>query len=748
MQNYYNSNINTNNFQNNYNINNQRMNIPINSPNNFNNIPFQEPNNLNMFRIKGNEFNINNKNEEGYISSNGIYSNNNIELSYHGGEGIYSENTFANNNFYNQNNLGMINSNQNQGIYVNNQNNQYNYNNNFAQNKIEKDLYQSEQNPSQMKYNQLDDINNRNIQSQQNIINQDFLQDPIFKILNGKEENNPNINQQFNVNENNINQQQNLNNINNGSIKEKNNEENDNEFENNSSKDKSSTLLRNKNISKIGKNSKDSKENDSKSKELSQIKVPSLTDIVSKELNINKNINNESQENQKEENINSEEINNNKNNNISIEKDNKSINNKNIIPVPSLSKIVQNEYNLKNSQKNENNDNINSNFADIKESVKINNNEQNNVNNEFKTFNLNDIPENVTIIKKPNRNKKKENNEKNYNNNIKNNENLNFDELIGEISNINNQNNEQIRKEESFIQVPSLTNIVSDQYNLNNDCNINNSKKQEENIIFNTKIKEFSEKYKDNIAPKNNNKDDKSIIQVPGLSQIVPKDYNLKNKNKNDINESIDNNIDNPAIFSFKNINDMKNYDNILEKTNTKEEKGIQKTNTKQIEIIYNLLNSNNSSTNNNYLDNHAKNNDNKEEKKDINFINNSFCLFRNNSNEFNNSSIELPNNIHRHPFNKFYAQEEILCSICEGKKVSQSIWKCENCPLIICNECTNLINYNYNLRDKHMHPLEILEKSFFICCICGKTDNLKKTFVFYCEDCNFAICPQCYFSK
>ena len=57
-------------------------------------------------------------------------------------------------------------------------------------------------------------------------------------------------------------------------------------------------------------------------------------------------------------------------------------------------------------------------------------------------------------------------------------------------------------------------------------------------------------------------------------------------------------------------------------------------------------------------------------------------------------------------------------------------------------------LGYNYNLRDKHMHPLEILEKSFFICCICGKTDNLKKTFVFYCEDCNFAICPQCYFSK
>ena len=847
MQNYNNSNKNTANYQNNYKKNNKGLDIPMNIPNNINNAPFQGANKVNTFVVKGNVFYNNNNNEQGYISSNDIYSNlkKDIELSYHSNNDIYSNN-FANNNSnknynnqnnfqnndknnlqnnnnfpqkpsdhkqnynnncnnqinnydYNKNNYEMINSNQNQIKFNNNQNNQYN---NFIQNKNEKCLYQSEQIPSQMNNNQLDDNLTKNIQSQQNLKINDSLKNPIFEIINKKKQNIININQQSNNDEiNYINQQQNKDNINKYNInenttekkKEQINDEFEKKFEANYSEDKQTNFLRDKNISKFEKNkdNKDSKVIDSKT--LSLIDVPSLTNIVQNDLNINISKNDERQEKEKEENNNSDEI---KNNNINVElnvnnEDNsfselKSISpksdfnnniqskdNKSFIQVPSLSKIVPNDYNMENNQNNENIGIKNSNFDDIKESENSNNNKlrsininQKDENNGSLSFDFDEIPENATIIKKNNK-VTKDNNNDNYNEQNKNNkqnkinelknENLNFDELIGAISNISNQNNnnEQIKKEESYIQVPSLTNIIKNDYNLNNN-NINNNpniKDEKESIKFTSEINEFNGKDKDNIIQKNNDNKDGTIIPVPGLSIIVQKDYNLKDKKKrNELNED---NINNPAIFSFKNINAMENFDNKINQLNIKDEKEIP--NSVKEEVIFNMLNSNiqnNSINNNNYIENSVEskdnkdNKDNKEQKKDINFINNSFCLFRNDSNHLDSIGISLPNNIHNHPFNKIFIPEEIVCSICEDKKFGQSLWKCENCPLIICDGCSKLINYNYNLRDKHMHPLEILEKSFFICCICGKTDNLKKTFIFYCEECNFGICPQCYINK
>ena len=141
--------------------------------------------------------------------------------------------------------------------------------------------------------------------------------------------------------------------------------------------------------------------------------------------------------------------------------------------------------------------------------------------------------------------------------------------------------------------------------------------------------------------------------------------------------------------------------------------------------------------------------------KKKIDFKN-SFCLLKKDSDDINSFTLlkydsedyneikdyQLSNNIHNHPLNISSLTGDI-CSICLVRKDCQYGNKCCNCSLIICDECSKLIISNYYLPNKHKHPLILLEKNIFKCGICGNIDNRK--FNFYCDECNYGICPQCY---
>ncbi len=61
----------------------------------------------------------------------------------------------------------------------------------------------------------------------------------------------------------------------------------------------------------------------------------------------------------------------------------------------------------------------------------------------------------------------------------------------------------------------------------------------------------------------------------------------------------------------------------------------------------------------------------------------------------------------------------------------------CENCVCI-------LVPYYYSF-DKHKHNLMIKEKENYKCDICKRTSGFKNKFCFFCDECNFGICLECF---
>ena len=246
-----------------------------------------------------------------------------------------------------------------------------------------------------------------------------------------------------------------------------------------------------------------------------------------------------------------------------------------------------------------------------------------------------------------------------------------------------------------------------------------------ENNVFTSKIiNQVSEKDNSENKESQNDNTTKSIIPVPGLSQIVRNEYNLENNKNmnNNINiEENNNKILEPPAISIRDItvSNMSNNkdDSIKESNKNKEEE-----NKKKSQIIFNLLNSNlsdNSNINNNIYNsnnNSLTNNQNSLLKTESNDIC-SFQLLKNESNNSGTNEIELTYNIHSHPLTK-YSLAENICSICLIKKNCQFGYKCDICQLIICDKCVQLINSNYYLH-KHKHALDLVRKERFECNIC-----------------------------
>ena len=611
--------------QNNYNMN-KNINYHNYNQNALNKAPQNNDNNSFVIRESVfHNFNLNNNQpkikEEGYSNSEGIYSypNNqkfNIESSFHYGHIFSGNNNIKNNDNYNnyQKNQQPLDFNQN--------------NNNFF-------YSQKVQNPNNNSNQQYD----KSIHSQQIKINE--FKNPFYNLENQ----NNNINNQNQIN--NIIQNPNQNNINQQNLSdagEKLNEQNkENEIiiESENMNQPQNTTLREKKTSKVI--SKDGK---------SVIIVPSFSQIIPKDYNMNKDINKDIN---KEEKINEEE---NKIDKIDEQKD------------P-----------------------------------------------------FEQVEENCTIVKS--REKKDE---------------INNDKNIDKTKEINNSIKDD-NNEKSQIFVPGLTKIVRKDFNLemskNNESKNNESKDNSkenivDSIVFSKKINDSSEQ--NNSISNADSSQSNSFINVPGLSQIIKKDYNLRNNNSK-IGEKNKNSIS----ISITDIADSVKDDYHIIQNDNKEEnnnKNNDKNKSENTEIIFNLMNKSND--NNNTTD-----------------IKNSFCLLRNETGSFNtsnNSSTNnneiiddiLPSNIHNHPIIKSPLSEEI-CSLCLNKKTCPGK-KCSECSLIICESCCKLIISNYILLYKHHHSL-VLIQSNFKCNNCQKSGQLQNNFHFCCEKCNFGLCPQCYFS-
>jgi hypothetical protein len=193
-----------------------------------------------------------------------------------------------------------------------------------------------------------------------------------------------------------------------------------------------------------------------------------------------------------------------------------------------------------------------------------------------------------------------------------------------------------------------------------------------------------------------------------------------------------------------------------------------------------NMNNNNNNINNNNNCNNNMNNNINNNNNCDNKMNNNITDIFANENCHFDISNMaypsqaelegdgeqksfsyvkdvcpemslmadeELPQEIHIHPINKLSLSNEI-CSICNQKVTCIKGHKCNLCPLRICDNCVNSVISHFYSTDKHNHPLVLKEKENYQCDSCKKSKDFKNNFCFYCDQCNFGICLDCYIPR
>ena len=323
--------------------------------------------------------------------------------------------------------------------------------------------------------------------------------------------------------------------------------------------------------------------------------------------------------------------------------------------------------------------------------------------------------------------------------------NNNFNDNIGQeykesvsIENISelNENNTIISSDKkSIIKVPGLSQIVLNDFNSkNNNEDIlknNNDNKINPSFHEDKKISNINNNMNSNQIE---NSQKESIIFVPTLSQVFRKDNNLNNNNVNN-NINPDNNLvlsigdinneNNNGKLKSNNMNRLINNKKVLRNNNNK------KKESENEELIYNLLNSNMSDDiNNNYNEAVEKSG--------------SFNLLQD-SNMSQPSEDTLPIIIHGHPLIKCSLSGDI-CSICSLKKGSEEGYKCNQCSLIICDNCIKIIISHFYSPYQHQHKLMLLKKDNWKCNKCQKLFGFNNV-CFWCEECKFGMCVKCYVS-
>ena len=100
------------------------------------------------------------------------------------------------------------------------------------------------------------------------------------------------------------------------------------------------------------------------------------------------------------------------------------------------------------------------------------------------------------------------------------------------------------------------------------------------------------------------------------------------------------------------------------------------------------------------------------------------------------------PESVHEHPLNY---QENINdeCKNCRRIIMNRPGYKCNNCPLVLDMECSDKIFYGEKKKNCHPHPLSLRDRYCWTCDICKRPFRGKCSF--YCSQCDFDACGQCY---
>ena len=365
-------------------------------------------------------------------------------------------------------------------------------------------------------------------------------------------------------------------------------------------------------------------------------------------------------------------------------------------------------------------------------------------------------------------------------------------------NNIQQFNNSQNLNRNNFQNRQNQTDI--NQNNINNSQNLTNDFQNKLKINENNNIKKQINK-KEEIKPENppNNEDDDNIFKINDKIKFLDDDdrfecvseselfstINLKDNQENSNNNNDDYKNDdkkkNNSNEGKKSKYEMTNLTEIKEEENIEEKNAFLPQLRDFIEKEENLINSkkkskllnkegdeNNKSNKNNI--GKTLSNDNEIEAKNQEKNKNNINNVRKNQKEEDEKSLDwksiddpffkcgtvfesvnisdkLPNEIHNHSLLVKNLSNEI-CTICLNKKSCKKGYKCNLCPLIICEQCSKMIILNHYSKTKHEHSLCLVNDKNSNCNICKKKLFSNKNFVLNCKKCNFNICLKCYYPE
>ena len=103
------------------------------------------------------------------------------------------------------------------------------------------------------------------------------------------------------------------------------------------------------------------------------------------------------------------------------------------------------------------------------------------------------------------------------------------------------------------------------------------------------------------------------------------------------------------------------------------------------------------------------------------------------------------PESEHEHPFN----YEENLnekCKLCLNSIGGKEGYKCKDCPVVLCINCSDRIFYGSKKKSLHNHELFLRDRNSWRCNICKK--SYKENVSFNCKQCDFDVCDECFIEK
>ena len=100
------------------------------------------------------------------------------------------------------------------------------------------------------------------------------------------------------------------------------------------------------------------------------------------------------------------------------------------------------------------------------------------------------------------------------------------------------------------------------------------------------------------------------------------------------------------------------------------------------------------------------------------------------------------PESDHEHPLN-YVEQLNDICKLCL-KQINGNAYKCNECPIVLCLNCSDKIFYRNKNKAIHQHELFLRDKHSWKCNICKKSK--KDNAAFNCKQCDFDVCDDCFF--